>query len=75
VAEAIHQALEMSRAERRARMQRMRRYLMEHNVYHWAANILGDLRELRIETPEYGERSPARAEAIGAGDAANRKLA
>jgi trehalose 6-phosphate synthase len=75
VAEAIHQALEMSRGERRARMQRMRRYLMEHNVYHWAANILGDLRELRIETPEYGERSPARAEAIGAGDAANRKLA
>jgi alpha,alpha-trehalose-phosphate synthase [UDP-forming] len=75
VAEAIHQALEMSRGERRARMQRMRRYLMEHNVYHWAANILGDLRELRIETPEYGERSPARAEAIGAGDAAHRKLA
>jgi alpha,alpha-trehalose-phosphate synthase [UDP-forming] len=75
VAEAIHQALEMSRAERRARMQRMRRYLMEHNVYHWAANILADLRELRIETPEYGERSPVRAEAIGAGDAAHRKLA
>ena len=75
VAEAIHRALEMSRAERRARMQRMRRHLMEHNVYHWAANILADLRELRIEIPEYGERSPVRAEAIGAGDAAHRKLA
>jgi trehalose 6-phosphate synthase len=75
VAEAIHQAIEMSRAERRARMQRMRRHLMEHNVYHWAANILGDLRELRIEGPEYGERSPVRPEVIGAGDAAHRKMA
>jgi trehalose 6-phosphate synthase len=75
VAEAIHQALEMSRAERRARMQRMRRHLVDHNVYHWAANILGDLHELRIETPEYGERSPGRPEMIGAADGAHRKLA
>jgi trehalose 6-phosphate synthase len=75
VAEAIHQAIEMSRAERRSRMQRMRRYLMEHNVYHWAANILGDLRELRIEASESGERSPVRPEVIGAGDAAHRKMA
>jgi len=52
VAEAIHQGLEMSRGERRSRMQRMRRHLMEHNVYRWAANILGDLRELRMENPE-----------------------
>jgi trehalose 6-phosphate synthase len=56
-------------------MQRMRKYLMEHNVYHWAANILGDLRELRIESPEYGERSPVRPEVIGAGDAEHRRLA
>jgi trehalose 6-phosphate synthase len=75
VAEAIHQALEMSRAERRARMQRMRRHLMDHNVYHWAANILGDLRELRIETAEHGERSPIRPEVIGAADGVHRKLA
>ena len=75
VAEAIHQAIEMSRTERRGRMQRMRKYLMEHNVYHWAANILGDLRELRIESPEYGERSPVRPEVIGAGDAEHRRLA
>ena len=49
VAEAIHEGLEMSRAERRRRMQRMRRQVSEYNVYRWAASILGDLRDLRIE--------------------------
>ena len=49
VAEAVHQGLEMNRAERRVRIQRMRRHVMEHNIYRWAANILGDLHELRIE--------------------------
>jgi trehalose 6-phosphate synthase len=49
VAEAVHQGLEMPPAERRARMQRMRRQVMEHNVYRWAATLLGDLRELRLE--------------------------
>lgn len=65
VAEAIHRGLEMPRGDRRIRMQRMRRHLMEHNVYRWAANILGDLRELRIESaenlelPEPGRTGPA----------------
>jgi trehalose 6-phosphate synthase len=49
VADAIHRGLEMNATDRRIRMQRMRRQVMEHNVYRWAANILGDLRELRIE--------------------------
>jgi len=52
VADAIHRALEMNAGDRRPRMQRMRRHLMEHNVYRWAANLLGDLRELRIESLE-----------------------
>ena len=52
VAEAIHSALEMSREERRERMQRMRRQVMEYNIYMWAANILGDLRDLRLEPAE-----------------------
>jgi trehalose 6-phosphate synthase len=52
VAEAIHQGLEMSPSERRLRMQRMRRQIMEHNVYRWAANVLGDLRELRIDSQD-----------------------
>ena len=49
VAEAIHRGLEMNRAERRQRMQQMRRQVMEHNIYRWAANVLGDLREVRLE--------------------------
>ncbi len=52
VADAIHRGLEMNATDRRLRMQRMRRQVMEHNVYRWAANVLGDLRELRIETAE-----------------------
>lgn len=49
VAEAIHTGLEMSRPERRMRMRRMRRQVMEHNIYRWAASVLGALREIRIE--------------------------
>jgi trehalose 6-phosphate synthase len=52
VAEAIHQGLELSRDEVRQRMRRMRRQVMEHNIYRWAASVLGDLRELRIEQAE-----------------------
>jgi alpha,alpha-trehalose-phosphate synthase [UDP-forming] len=52
VAGAVHTGLEMSRAERRQRMRRMRRYVMEHNIYLWAAKVLGDLREIRLEYEE-----------------------
>ena len=52
VAEAIHQALEMDLDERRKRMQRMRHHVMDHNIYRWAASILGDLRELRMESSD-----------------------
>jgi alpha,alpha-trehalose-phosphate synthase [UDP-forming] len=51
VAEAIHQGLEMDRTERRMRMQRMRHHVMDHNIYRWAASILADLHELRMENP------------------------
>jgi alpha,alpha-trehalose-phosphate synthase [UDP-forming] len=51
-AEAIRAGLEMSRADRRQRMQRMRRQVMEHNIYLWAASVLGDLRELRLDDGE-----------------------
>lgn len=57
VSEAIHQALEMSRDEGRQRMRRMRRHVMEHNIYRWAANVLGDLRELRVEPSEFEHES------------------
>jgi alpha,alpha-trehalose-phosphate synthase [UDP-forming] len=58
VAETIHEALEMNRSDRRMRMQRMRRYLMDHNVYRWAANVLGDLHELRMDGPGHEYRQP-----------------
>jgi alpha,alpha-trehalose-phosphate synthase [UDP-forming] len=75
VAEAIHQGLEMSRAERRTRMQRMRRHVMEHNVYRWAANILGDLRELRIDDAEPLGTGQLGPEAVPTPDRMHRKLA
>ena len=76
VAEAIHQGLEMDRAERRMRMQRMRLHVMDHNVYRWAASILGDLRDLRIEFPgvpvDQGRAQPASVSQI---EIVHRKLA
>jgi trehalose 6-phosphate synthase len=54
VAEAIHQGLDMDLAERSARMNRMRQHVMEHNIYRWAASILSDLRELRLESQSSG---------------------
>jgi trehalose 6-phosphate synthase len=55
VGEAIHRGLEMSREERRLRMQQMRKQVMEHNIYRWAAMILGDLRDVRLENPDASE--------------------
>ena len=33
----------------------MRRQVMEYNIYMWAAKVLGDLRELRLESSEGSE--------------------
>jgi trehalose 6-phosphate synthase len=55
VGEAIHTALEMSVEERSQRMQTMRRQVMEFNIYRWAATVLGDLQELRLQTPDAPE--------------------
>ncbi|MGC1420958.1 MAG: trehalose-6-phosphate synthase [Terracidiphilus sp.] len=52
VAEAIHRGLDMPREERKLRMQDMRKQVMEHNIYRWAAMILGDLRDVRLESPD-----------------------
>ena len=51
--EAIHTALEMSAAERHARMQRLRRTVREHNVYRWAGNLITELSEIRVEDSEH----------------------
>jgi trehalose 6-phosphate synthase len=75
VAEAIHRGLEMPRGERRMRMQRMRRHVMEHNVYRWAANLLGDLCELRIDSAEDVDLVRGRLSVASAGEEDRRKLA
>jgi trehalose 6-phosphate synthase len=75
VAEAIHAGLEMSRAERRRRMRLMRRQIMEHNIYGWAATVLGDLRELRLEGSEGDDERHAPAAYGPAQVGRDRKLA
>jgi trehalose-6-phosphate synthase len=55
LSEAIHSALEMPEAEQATRMHWMRRAVKEHNIYRWAANLLSDLTEIRIEASERPE--------------------
>jgi len=59
LARAIHRALEMPEHEQTTRMQRMRHTVREHNVYRWAAHLLSDLTEIRIELPERAEAQHA----------------
>jgi alpha,alpha-trehalose-phosphate synthase [UDP-forming] len=55
-AEAIRFALEMEPEDCRARMQRMRRTVREHNVYRWAGNLIAELCEVRLETAGQAEK-------------------
>jgi trehalose-6-phosphate synthase len=50
VANAIFQALEFSEEEQMVRMSRMRKTVYEHNIYRWAANLITDLTEIRVES-------------------------
>jgi trehalose 6-phosphate synthase len=52
MADAIRAALEMPAAERSARMQRMRRIVRDRNVYRWAADLLSELVEIRLDQPD-----------------------
>jgi len=52
VAEAIRRAMEMPEEEQARRMQQMRKNVREHNVYRWAAHLLSDLTEIRIDAQE-----------------------
>ncbi len=56
-AEAIHAALEMEPEEKQLRLQRMRKIVREHNVYHWAGTLIAELCELRLEVPEKGRKA------------------
>jgi trehalose 6-phosphate synthase len=55
VAAAILRALEMPDQEQAARIHRMRATVKDHNVFRWAANLLSDLTDIRIDTPERPE--------------------
>src|SRR5215470_7377915 len=55
VAAAILRALEMPDQEQAARIHRMRTTVKDHNVFRWAANLLSDLTDIRIDTPERPE--------------------
>jgi len=42
----------MDTPEKKARMQRMRRVVKEYNIYRWAGNLISELADLRIDSPE-----------------------
>jgi len=75
VAEAIHRGLEMSAEERSERMQRMRRHVMEYNIYLWAAKMLGDLRDVRLEPAEGAELGRMTSASVSSDELALKKLA
>lgn len=52
LADSIQRAIEMPEDQQSLRMQRMRQVVREHNIYRWAANLLSDLTEIRIDAPE-----------------------
>jgi trehalose 6-phosphate synthase/phosphatase len=51
VAEAIRLSLEMPAGERRARMQRLRRRVVDYDVHAWASDFLAQLAEVRPAVP------------------------
>ena len=55
LADTIHRALEMSEKEQATAMGRMRDKVREHNIYRWAAHLLSDLTEIRVESTERAE--------------------
>jgi trehalose-6-phosphate synthase len=59
MANAIHQALEFSEEEQIERMSRMRKTVNEHNIYRWAATLLSDLAEIRIDIADKAEAARA----------------
>jgi hypothetical protein len=48
---------------------------MEYNIYLWAAKVLGDLRELRLESTESGELNRVAPSSVRTAEIAAEKLA
>jgi trehalose-6-phosphate synthase len=55
LADAIHQAVDMTSEQQAIRMTRLRNTIREHNIYRWAAHLLSDLTEIRVEAPDRNE--------------------
>lgn len=75
VSEAMNRGLNMDREERRLRMQHMRRQVMEHNIYRWAASVIGALREIRVERSGGVQEPMAPGTVTGGQETPERKLA
>jgi trehalose 6-phosphate synthase len=54
-AAAIHRALQMTAAERRKRMQRMRAIVAKNNVYRWAGKLISELIDFHDAQSAWGE--------------------
>ena len=55
-ADAIRAALEMDSDEKQLRMQRMRKAVRENNVYRWAASLIGEVCDIRLDAEESGKK-------------------
>jgi trehalose 6-phosphate synthase len=64
MAQSIHTALEMDGKERRARMRRMRQTIKDLNIYRWAANLIAELSEVRLDTNNEAPRERTTLEKI-----------
>ena len=69
VAQAIRMALEMQADERGARMHRLRRIVKEQNIYRWAAALLSELGDIRLESKSLENKSMGSALAQSLGPA------
>ena len=52
LADAIHRAIFMPADEQARRMRRMRQTVSEHNIYRWAAHLLEDLANVRVDAKD-----------------------
>ncbi len=56
-AEAIRAALEMEPEEKQMRMHRMRKVIRGQNIYGWAASLITELCELRLDASDHAQES------------------
>jgi trehalose 6-phosphate synthase len=64
LAHAVQMALEMAPEEARARMDRMRAVIREHNVYGWAGSLIAELSSIRLPAAKNGKVHVMRPEIV-----------